>query len=109
MKKFVIIFWLFILILLCSCSKKEPSTAIAENASKEIVQVQEDIKKSTCENKSSFIARLDSIRAEIKNIDLACKTEKDVLKQENSKLKIIIGSLVLIIILSVYVIIKKRV
>ena len=109
MKKFAIIFWLFILLLLCSCAKKEPSTAISEATQKEIVVIQEDIKKSTCENKDSFIKRLDSIRAEIKNIDLACKTEKDVLKQENSKLKIIIGSLVLIIILSVYVIIKKRV
>ena len=109
MKKFIIIFWLLILILLCSCAKKEPSTVLTEATQKEIVQLQKDIEKSTCENKDVFISKLNSINTEVKSINTMCNLRYDVLKQENSKLKIIIGSLVLIIILSVYVIIKKRV
>lgn len=106
MKKIVLFMIIF---CLSGCAKKEPSTAITETTSKEIVQIQKDIKNSTCDNKDSLIARLEGIKAEVKNIDLSCKTEKEVLKQENSKLKIIIGSLILILLASGYIIIKKRV
>lgn len=109
MKRFLIIFWLLILILLCSCSKKEPSTAISQATQKEISTIQKDIQKSTCDNKDSLIARLEGIKAEVKNIDLSCKTEKEVLKQENSKLKIIIFSLFLFLILGITLIIKHKV
>lgn len=106
MKKIVL---LMVIFCLCSCSKKEPSTAISESTQKEIATIQKDIQKSSCENKDSLISRLEGIKAEVKNIDLSCKTEKEVLKQENSKLKIIIGSLILILLASGYIIIKKRV
>lgn len=109
MKRILILFWILILLLLCSCAKKEPSTAISEATKKEISTIQKDIQKSTCDNKDILITRLDNIKAEINNISLACKTEKDVLKQENNKLKIIIISLSLFIVLGITLIIKHKV
>lgn len=108
MKKNLIIFWLLILILLCSCAKKEPSTAISQATQKEISTIQKDIQKSTCDNKDSLITRLEGIKAEVKNIDLSCKTEKDVLKEENNKLKIIIFSLFIFLSLIITLIIKHK-
>lgn len=109
MKKILIIFWLLILILLCGCSKEEPIATISQATQKEITTLQKDIEKSTCENKGSLIERLDNIKAEINNITLACKTEKEVLKQENNKLKIIIISLFLFIVLGITLIVKHKV
>lgn len=109
MRRFLIIFWLLILILLCSCAKKEPSTAISQATQKEISTIQKDIQKSTCDNKDILITRLDNIKAEINNITLACKTEKEVLKQENNKLKIIIISLFLFVVLGITLIVKHKV
>ena len=109
-KKIITLFiTLLCFLLLCSCAKKEPSSAISQATQKEISTIQKDIQKSTCDNKDILITRLDNIKAEINNITLACKTEKEVLKQENSKLKIIIVSLILILLASGYIIIKKRV
>ena len=99
---------ILLIVVLCGCSKKAPSTAISETTQKEIITIQKDIEKSTCENKSSFIARLDTIKSEVNNITLACNIEKKVLEENISKLKIIIMALSLIIFLSLYAIIKRR-
>lgn len=107
LKKIIILF--ITLFFICGCAKKEPSTVLTETTSKEISQLQKDIEKSTCENKESFIARLNSINTEVKSINEMCTLRYDTLKQENSKLKIIIGSLILILLASGYIIIKKRV
>lgn len=98
---------LLIILCLCGCAKKEPSTVLTEATQKEIVQLQEDIKKSTCENKDVFISKLNSISTEVKSIDNMCKLRYSELKQENSKLKIIMAFLVLIF-LSTIAIIKRR-
>lgn len=107
MKKLFYIFCIM-QIFLSGCAKKEPSTAISEATQKEIVVIQEDIKKSTCENKDSFIKRLDAIKTEVKNISLACNTEKEVLKEQVSKLKIIMVFLIVLVFLSIMTIIKRR-
>ena len=102
--KFVTFYIFCILqIFLTGCSKKEPSTAIVDSVKSDIVVIEQQIEyfkqglPKECQN-SSVSANLNTIQANIKtistkveNIDLACKTEKEVLRQENSKLKIIIG------------------
>ena len=85
-----------IIFCLCGCSKKEPSTVLTEATQKEIVQLQEDIKKSTCENKDVFISKLNSISTEVKSINEMCLLRNNELKQENSKLKWIIGFMVIL-------------
>ena len=95
-------------IFLSGCAKKEPSTAISEATQKEIITIQKDIEKSSCDNKNSLVARLEAIKTEVKNISLACDVEKNVLKEQVSKLKIIMASLLTIIVLSTLAIIKKR-
>ena len=85
MKKIVLFMVIF---CLCGCSKEEPIATISQATQKEITTLQKDIEKSTCENKGSLIERLDGIKAEIKNITIACNLKTEVLKQENSKLKI---------------------
>lgn len=104
MKKIILFMVVF---CLCGCAKKEASTVLAESTQKEIIQLQEDIKKSTCENKDFFISKLNSISTEVKSIDNMCKLRYSELKQENSKLKIIMAFLVLIF-LSIIAIIKRR-
>ena len=99
MKKLIILFWVFILLcLLCGCSKKEPSTVLTEETSKEITQLQKDIEKSTCDNKDVYITRLNSIKTEVKSINEMCKLRYAELKQENSKLKMTIGFLILLLV-----------
>lgn len=87
---------LMIVFCFCGCAKKEPSTVLTETTTKEIVQLQKDIEKSTCENKDVFIAKLNSISTEVKSINEMCTLRYDSLKQENSKLKWVIGFLILL-------------
>lgn len=88
---------LMIVFCFCGCAKKEPSTVLTEATTKEIVQLQKDIEKSTCENKDVFIAKLNSISTEVKSINEMCTLRYDSLKQENSKLKWVIEFLIFII------------
>lgn len=99
---------LIVLLCLCACSKTEPSTAISQAVQKEITVLQKDIEQSTCDNKNTLIVRLDNIKSEIENVSLACSVEKDVLKEENKKLKIIITSLIIMCVCGVVVIKKRR-
>lgn len=108
--KVIFYIWLFIFVcLLSSCSKKEPSTAIAENIKSDIVVVEQqiqDIKENLpteCKN-TTVKANLTTIQANLKTLTskidsqvIACNTEKKVLEEENSKLRIIIGFLIFII------------
>ena len=109
MKKIITLFWVFILLcLLCSCAKKEPSTVLTEETSKEITQLQKDIEKSTCENKDVYITRLNSIKTEVKSINEMCNLRYSELKQENGKLKIIITFLLTIGCGLIYLLTRKR-
>lgn len=109
MKKFLIILWfVWILCTLSACAKKEPSTILTEETTKEISVIQKDIEKSACENKDSLIARLEGIKTEVKSINEMCTLRYDSLKQENSKLKWIIGFLLTIGCLLLYLLTIKR-
>lgn len=99
---------LMIVFCFCGCAKKEPSTVLTEATTKEIVQLQKDIEKSTCENKDVFIAKLNSISTEVKSINEMCTLRYDSLKQENSKLKWVIGFLLTIGCGLIYLLTKKR-
>lgn len=99
---------LMIVFCLCGCAKKEPSTVLTEATQKEIVQLQKDIEKSTCENKDVFISKLNSINTEVKSINEMCNLRYGELKQENGKLKIIITFLLTIGCALIYLLIKKR-
>lgn len=105
---------------LCGCAKKEPSTAIAENIKSDITVIEhqiQDVKDNLpkeCQN-PSVKANLSIIQENIKNIKgkvdsqvIACDTQNDVLQQENSKLKWIIGFLLTIGCLLLYLLIIKR-
>lgn len=96
-------------LLLCGCATKEVSTSIADVVRSEVVNLKEDLKKSTCspEDKESFTRRLDALEANIKNIPLSCSIEKDGLKREISRLKLIVFSLIILIVGGGYMIIKK--
>lgn len=123
-EKFGVIFWVFVLLAaiigLNGCSKTEPSTAIADTIKedikvieKEIVSVKENL-PAQCRNKQ-LDTQLDTISVQVKNIstkvnsvDVACKTEKEVLTQQISKLHIIIGILFTIGCVLGFLLIKKR-
>ena len=108
--KILMLFWaFFFLCLLSACAKKEPSTAIAENIKSDITVIEhqiQDVKDNLpkeCQT-PSVKANLSTIQENIKNIKgkvdsqvIACDTQNAVLKQENSKLKWIIGFLIFII------------
>lgn len=109
MKRFLIIFWLLIAILLCGCAKKKPLTAIAENIKSDIIVIEhqiQDVKDNLpkeCQT-SSVKASLTTIQENVKNIKgkvdsqvVVCNTQNAVLEQKISKLKIIIGFLIFII------------
>ncbi len=106
--------------MLVGCSKKAPSTAITESVKSDINVIEAQISDfkedlpAECKNPSvnaklsTIQANLKTITAKVENIDLSCKTEKEVLAQENSKLKIIISSLIVVMILLGYILIKKK-
>lgn len=100
---------LFVLLfLVCACAKTEPSTGIIDNIKKDITIIDKQIENvkdtlpAECQT-SAVKSQFENLREQVKTIsakaetvDVACKTEKEVLRQENSKLKIIIGFLILI-------------
>lgn len=116
--RFFITFWCFS--LLCGCSKTEPSTAIAESIKNDITVIEHQIKDvkdnlpKEC-NSPSVKANLTTIQENVKNIKgkvdsqvIACDTQNEVLKQENSKLKVIIVFLLTIGCGLIYLLTKKR-
>ena len=106
--------------MLVGCSKQTPSTAITESVKSDINVIEsqiEDFKQDLpTECKSSSVnAKLSTIQANLKtittkveSIDLSCKTEKEVLIQENSKLKATILSLLVIAGLLGYILVRKK-
>lgn len=117
MKKLLYIFCV-LQIFLSGCSKREPTTAIADSIKSDINIVEqqiEDFKQdlpTECKtptvkaNLSTIQANIISLTGKVNNLNNTCLTRLDVLKEENSKLKIIIGFLILIII--GYIILKIR-
>lgn len=99
---------LFVLAVLVGCSKQTPTTAITETTKKEIVVLQKDIEYSTCDNKKDLISKLDNIKSEVNNILLACNSEKKILEQTISKLRIVIMAIFFCSLLFIAVIMKKK-
>ena len=109
-----------LLIFLNGCAKKEPSTAIADSVKSDIIVVEkqlDDVKDNLpkeCQNTtvkanlSTIQANIKTITAKVDNIDLSCKTEKEVYKQQISKLHIIICSLIAFCMLLIFVLVKRK-
>ena len=99
---------LLIVCLLCACSKPEPTAVIADAIKSDITVIEhqiQDVKDNLpkeCQN-PSVKANLNIIQENVKNLKakvetqvITCKAQNESLKQEISKLKIIIGFLVFI-------------
>lgn len=122
-QKLSLIFWIFILMCILSgltgCSKTEPSTAITESVKQDVEIIEKQmltVKESLpAECKTPMVtAQLDNIQYSIKtlstkadSIELTCKTEKEVYTQQISKLKIVIGFLILFIIGGIILKVRK--
>lgn len=100
--------FLLIVCLLCACSKPEPTAVIADAIKSDITVIEhqiQDVKDNLpkeCQN-ASVKANLGTIQENVKNLKtkvdaqvITCKAQNESLKQEISKLKIIIGFLVFI-------------
>lgn len=111
---------IYMFLFLNGCAKKELSTQITDSLKsdvtvieKELSQVENEIEK-VCETKV-FSSKIENIREQIKslankadNIDAACKSQNQILKEENSKLKWIIFFLLIIGCFLIYLLIMKR-
>lgn len=119
-KKILTIIWLLCaLSLITACSKKEPTVAIADTIKSDITVIEhqiQDVKDNLpkeCQN-PSVNTNLGIIQENVKNLKakvdtqvITCKSQNDSLKQEISKLKIIIGFLVFIFVGIVFLKLRK--
>ncbi|MEE1282381.1 MAG: hypothetical protein UHK60_09060 [Acutalibacteraceae bacterium] len=119
-KKILTIIWLLcVLSLITACSKKEPTVIIADTIKSDITVIEhqiQDIKDNLpkeCQT-PSINANLGIIQENVKNLKakvdtqvITCKSQNDSLKQEISKLKIIIGFLVFIFVGIVFLKLRK--
>lgn len=119
-KKILTIIWLLcVLSLITACSKKEPTVIIADTIKNDITVIEhqiQDIKNNLpkeCQT-PSINANLGIIQENVKNLKakvdtqvITCKSQNDSLKQEISKLKIIIGFLVFIFVGIVFLKLRK--
>lgn len=115
--------WLFCVcfFVLFGCKSVPPSEAISNSVVNGLKTHTEAIslleKQTTPECKTdAFIANLNALKAQtenmvgqVKSISQSCKVEKDILQKDITIRNIIIGVLSGIILLIIFVIIKKRV
>lgn len=100
--------------LLAGCSKTAPSTAITEQVKSDIVVIEKQIEdvKVNCKSEERALdiikANLNLVKGQVETIDLSCKQEKNLFIEKNNKLKIINLFLTIILILLLYILIKKR-
>lgn len=99
---------LLIVLYLCGCAKKQPSTAIAENIKSDITVIEqqvEDVKQNLspeCKtpvimsNLNVIEKNVDNLKAKVESLDSVCLNQQEGLKQENAKLKWIIGFMVIL-------------
>ena len=108
-------------LLLMGCTTKEPSQALVENTRREVVAVQEMVKKIETQTPKEcktdvFLANLEAINRQvagigwqIESIGLSCQTEKQVLEERiGARNAVIFGLGVLILILGYFVIRKGK-
>lgn len=111
--------YLFLLLLLCGCSV-DGSKALIDNAQKEVISIQDTIKKfenaTPVECKTDlFLANLDSIGKQINSVSgqieiigTACKSEKEVLEGKIISRNIIIIVLCLVILVAGILFVRKK-
>ena len=104
MKKILLMICLLVLV---GCKSTVPSTAITNNAIKElngVTEAVEHIQATTpaeCKTDAlaadlrAILTQVNGVSGQIKNIELACKTEKKVLESEKRVREIVIICLVL--------------
>lgn len=123
-EKLSLIFWIFILFCmlggLTGCSTVDPSTAITDSIKQDVKVIEKQVatvKENLPVNckTSVVISQLDIIQGQIKTIstkadtvELSCKTEKEVYTQQISKLRIIIGFLILVIVGGIILKVRKN-
>lgn len=107
-------------LMLAGCAGKAPSEVIAQNAIKEIVSVQETVKKIELQTPEEcktdlFMANLESIErqitsigGQIESIGLSCQTEKEVLEERLAVREMAITCLILIIVWLGYVLMRRK-
>lgn len=100
----------FVCFFVLGCAKTTPSISIKESTKQEIANIQEDIKVLQCDDvsKKTLTLRLETIKSDVENISLSCETEKEVYKQEISKLKIIVSVLIMAICGIIYWFIRRK-
>lgn len=108
-----------LMIALSACRTTVPSQAITNNAVNELNGVKESIKhiqatttpecktEALTANLRAIMTQVDGVSGQIKNIELACKTEKNVLETEKQVREVIIISLLLGIVAYVFLRLKK--
>lgn len=108
------------LLFLVGCRTTVPSQAITNNAIKELNGVTEavnNIKETTkdeCKtpalvaNLNAIKTQIESVGGQIKNIELSCRTEKAVLEKEKTIRDIIIISLIAVLCLLLFFIIRFK-
>ena len=108
-------------LLLTGCAAKEPSQLIVENTQREVVAVQETVKKIEAQTPPEcktdvFLANLEAINrqvagigGQIESIGLSCQTEKQVLEERIvARNGVIFGLGVLVLVLGWFIIRKGR-
>lgn len=105
---------LICLLFLTACRATIPSEAITNNTIKELNAINQTVerieKESPAEcktdsfkaNIASLRSQIDSVKGQVKNIDLSCKTEKQVLEHKITIRNIIIGCLIALLIFFIW-------
>lgn len=86
--------------LVVGCSSKQPSTLVAETAKETISAAYKTLPKE-CQL-DSVKQLLDSARAQIDAVMVACGTEKEVLKEQVVNLELLIAGLIAVVLLLLY-------
>ena len=95
---------ILMLVALPSCSHKTITSRLTENTKQEIEIIKSQVKTLTCDKveKTEIMQRLESVKKSVENIDLACKTEKQILTERINKLHAILLSVAVILIVFLY-------
>lgn len=110
---------IILMIALSACRTTVPSQAITNNAIKELNGVKEAVEhiqtttSAECKTEAltadlrAILTQVNGVSGQIKNIELACKTEKNVLETEKQVREVIIIFLLLGIVAYVFLRLKK--
>lgn len=107
-------------LLLAGCAAKAPSEAIVENTRRDVVAVQETVKKIEAQTPAEcktdvFLANLEAINrqvttigGQIESIGLSCQTEKQVLEERITTREMVIVALFLVIVGLGWIVLRRK-